>query len=403
MQTHNLSNMSENREIFFRNMGLPSAMPLALEVEKAEGIYLYTPDGERYIDLNSGVTVSNIGHRHPKVMQAIKKQLDHYLHLQVYGKYIQSPQTQLAGLLANILPHPLDCSFFVNSGSEAIEGALKLAKRATGRHEIIAFKNAYHGGTHGALSLMGNEALKYAFRPLLPGVSHISYNDDDELQKITNKTACVVVEPVQAEAGIIVPDDGYLKKLKNRCRETGSLLVFDEIQMAFGRTGKMFCLEHSGVVPDIITMAKSLGGGLPLGAFTASKKLMMMLTEKPELGHITTFGGHPLCCASALASLEVIINEKLHETAENKGQAIAEIMHGEKKIKEIRRSGLMLAIEMENESMAHKAVEAMAENHLITDRFLFRPQAFRIAPPLNISNAEIEEVCQLILDSLKKA
>lgn len=395
--------MLTNRQIFFQHLALPSQQPLALEIERAEGIYMYTPEGKKYIDLVSGVSVSNIGHRHPKVVEAIKNQLDKYMHLMVYGEYIQSPQVKLAEKLSSLLPEQLNSVYFVNSGSEAIDGALKLAKRVTGRSEIVAFKNAYHGGTHGALSILGDEELKQAFRPLLPDVRHLDFNDFDQIEQITDKTACVVIEPIQAEAGIILPKEGYLKALKKKCNETGTLLIYDEIQMGFCRTGKFFCFENEGVVPDVICFAKGMGGGMPIGAFVSSKEMMDQLTFSPALGHITTFGGHPVCAAAALANLEVLLAENLAEAANIKGKLFIQHLEKTEAIKEIRGSGLMLAIDFKDEALNSKVIDLLMEEGLIVDRFLFHPTSFRIAPPLIISEKEIEDICKIVTNCILKA
>ncbi len=389
-----------NRQIFLRNLGLPAVDQEALEIVKAEGIYLFTEKGERYIDLVSGVSVSNVGHRHPKVVEAVKKQLDDYMHLMVYGKYIQSPQVQFAKLLTDQLPAKLNSVFFVNSGSEAIEGALKLAKRLTGRTEIVAFKNAYHGSTHGALSVLGNEEMKYAFRPLLPGIRFLNFNEEEDLQEITEKTACVIVEPVQAEAGIIIPEDGYLQALRKKCDETGAVLIFDEVQMGFGRTGKLFAFQKYNVVPDIMCIAKGMGGGMPIGAFVSSAGNMQKLTFNPALGHITTFGGHPVSAAAALAGLKVVLEENLPEKAEIKGRKIKEALVNHPKIKEIRQTGLMLGVELKADFPAERMVKILKKNKMIVDQFLFNPQSFRIAPPLTISDEEISMVIDRVRKSL---
>ncbi|MCD4730757.1 MAG: aspartate aminotransferase family protein [Bacteroidales bacterium] len=388
--------MISNREIFLNHLGLPSKNPLGIEIESANGIYMYDTEGKEYIDMVSGVAVSNVGHRHPRVIQAIKAQLDKYMHLMVYGEIIQTPQVQLAKKFADNLPPNLNSVYFVNSGSEAIEGAIKLAKRYTGRTEIIAFENAYHGGTHGALSVLGNESLKNAFRPLLPDIKHLKFNCFEELSEITEKTACVIVESVQAEAGIILPDKHFLSTLKDRCKETGTLLILDDIQMGFGRTGKLFSFENFEFIPDILTLAKGMGGGMPIGAFISSKEIMDSLTFNPTLGHITTFGGHPVCCAAALANLEVIIEDKLAELANLKGIYFKQELSGIEQIKEIRQIGLMLGIELESISMTDKLMQNFIDQGLITDRFLFMPNAFRIAPPLIISQSEIEKIISLI-------
>ena len=394
--------MLTQRQLFFEYLALPSSKPLALEIINAEGIYLFDKDGKKYFDLVSGVSVSNIGHRHPKVIQAIHNQLDKYMHLMVYGKYIQTPQVRLAKVLSDNLPEKLNSTYFVNSGSEAVEGALKLAKRFTGRSEIVAFKNAYHGGTHGALSVMGHEDLKNAFRPLLPDIRFLEFNNFQDIDKISEKTACVIIEPIQAEAGVILPEKDFLKNIRNKCDKTGVLLIFDEIQMAFGRTGKLFCFENYNVVPDILCLAKSMGGGMPIGAFISSKEIMNSLTFNPELGHITTFGGHPVCCAAALANLEVLKKGDIIKQATEKGDLFKEILHKHPLIKEIRKKGLMLSIELENSEQTDKVVKLFIKNGIVVDRFLFRNNAFRIAPPLIIKNKEIVEVSNIILSCLNK-
>lgn len=394
--------MSLNRELFFSRMGLPSANPLALEIERARGIFLYDPTGKDYIDLVSGVAVSNVGHLHPHVLKAVRSQLDKYMHLMVYGEMIQAPQTRLADLLTAHLPANLSSVYFVNSGSEAIEGALKLAKRLTSRPKIISCYDAYHGGTHGALSILGSESLKYAFRPLLPEVYHIHFNQIDDLELITEETAAVVVECVQAEAGILLPQTGYLKALRSRCDQTGTMLVIDDIQMGMGRTGKLFSFEHFDIVPDILVLAKALGGGMPLGAFLTSKEKMQALTFNPELGHITTFGGHPVSCAAAHAALEVIMDEKLHEQADQKGKQFAEALSSHPRVKAIRQIGLMLGIDLDSANTADQLIGHFTREGLITDRFLFRPHAFRIAPPLNITPKEIDLALNRIIRSLDR-
>ena len=388
--------MISNREIFLNHLGLPSRNPLGIEIESAKGIYMYDTEGKEYIDMVSGVAVSNVGHRHPRIIKAIKNQLDKYMHLMVYGEIIQNPQVQLAKTLTDNLPPNLNSVYFVNSGSEAIEGAIKLAKRFTGKTEIIAFKNAYHGGTHGALSVLGNESLKNAFRPLLPDIKHLNFNCFEELSEITEKTACVVVESVQAEAGIILPDKHFLSILKDRCKETGTLLILDDIQMGFGRTGKLFSFENFEFTPDILTLAKGMGGGMPIGAFISSKKIMDSLTFNPELGHITTFGGHPVCCAAAVANLEVILEDDLADKANLKGSYFKQALSEIDQIKEIRQIGLMLGIELDNILITDNLIQNFIDHGLITDRFLFMPNAFRIAPPLIISQSEIEKTISLI-------
>ncbi|NLF42710.1 MAG: aspartate aminotransferase family protein, partial [Bacteroidales bacterium] len=331
------------RELFLRYVAQTSDAPLAFEVESAKGVWLYGPDGKKTMDVISGIAVSNIGHSHPEVLKAVHEQADRYMHLMVYGEVVQAPQVQLAAFLSSHLPSGLDNVYFVNSGSEAVEGALKLAKRYTGRYEIVSFKNAYHGSTQGALSIIGDECMKNNFRPLIPGGKTIAYNDIASLNEITENTACVIIESVQGEGGAIVPDVAYMKALRERCNETGALLIMDEIQAGCGRTGKLWAFEHFGIVPDILLLAKALGGGMPLGAFIASKEIMHCLTHHPVLGHITTFGGHPVCCAAALANLNVIIREKLWEQAAIKEQWFRDALkHPE--IKNISGIGLMLAV-----------------------------------------------------------
>ncbi len=395
--------MLTNRQLFQLHMGLPSVVRDPIEIVKAEGIYLYDDAGQQYIDLVSGVSVSNVGHRHPAVIAAIKKQLDAYLHVMVYGKFLHSPQVSFATRLASLLPPSLQSVFFVNSGSEAIEGALKLAKRLTGRPELVSFRNAYHGGTSGALSMLGNERLKNAFRPLLPATRQLEFNDFEQLEQISEQTAAVLIEPIQAEAGIILPKPGFLKAVRQRCNETGSILIFDEIQMGFGRTGKLFAFQKEEVIPDILCLAKAMGGGMPLGAFISSTENMRALTFQPELGHITTFGGHPVSCAAALAALEVIIDEELHTQAEAKGKIYEDALKNHDSIKEIRRSGLMLGVELKPSVDIEKLMQKIAEQKLVVDRFLFHNSSFRIAPPLSITEEEINMTLKRIILALNES
>lgn len=394
--------MLTNKEIFKRHLGLPSSTPLGIEIESAEGVKLFGKDGEVFYDLVSGVAVSNTGHRHPEVIKAIKDQLDKYLHLMVYGEVIQSPQLRYAKALSDILPEKLDSVYFVNSGSEAIEGALKLAKRFTGRPHIVSFKNAYHGSTAGALSILGNEKLKNAFRPLPTGIIQLDFNDETQLEQIDENVACVAVECIQAEAGIILPEKDFLKKLRERCDETATLLIVDDVQMGFGRTGKLFSFEHFDISPDILCLAKAMGGGLPLGAFISSKEIMDSLTFNPALGHITTFGGHPLCCAAGLASMEIILDQKLSEKANGKGKKYVDAMKSHPALKEIRQIGLMIAVEIKDGSKMPSLQKAFVENGLLVDSFLFNSNAFRIAPPLIIEENEILTTIDLIERSLEK-
>jgi acetylornithine/N-succinyldiaminopimelate aminotransferase len=391
--------MITNRQLFQQYLAQTSNAPLSLEIVKADGVYLYDADGKEYIDLVSGISVSNVGHRHPKVIKAITDQLDKYMHLMVYGEYIQSPQVLLAEKLIENLPASLNNVYFVNSGSEAIEGALKLAKKYTNRAEIIAFNNAYHGSSHGALSIMGNEEFKNPFRPLLPDVTSIEFNNIKQLNKITEKTACVVAETIQGEAGVIVPEKDFLIKLRKKCSETGTILILDEIQTGFGRTGRLFAFEQYDVVPDIFTIAKGMGGGMPIGAFVSSREIMNCLSEDPSLGHITTFGGHPVCCAAALASLKVIIENNLPTAAVKKEMLFRKYLK-HKEIKNIRGKGLLLAIEWSENIENKEIIKRCINKGIITDWFLFNDQLMRLAPPLIISEAEIKRACETIIGCL---
>jgi len=392
--------MLTNRQLFQLHMGLPSMVNDPVEIVQAKGIYLIDSEGNKHIDLVSGVAVSNVGHLHPRVVDAIKKQLDDYMHVMVYGKFVHSPQVKLAAKLAENLPKSLNAVYFVNSGSEAIEGALKLAKRLTNRAELVHFRNAYHGGTAGALSLLGNETMKNAFRPLVPSTRMLDFNDFSQISQITSKTAAVIIEPIQAEAGIILPKQGYLQALRERCNQMGCILVFDEIQMGFGRTGKLFAFENFGVIPDIICLAKAMGGGMPIGAFISSKENMLAFTHNPELGHITTFGGHPVSCAASLAALELILEENLVTKADQNGKLFEEALLPHPAIKEIRRAGLMLGVEVAESIEIDQLMKAFKNNKLVVDQFLFHEKAFRIAPPLTISENEIRESIHLVIKSL---
>ncbi len=391
--------MNFDHDIFLQNIAQTTNSPLLLDIERAEGLYLYSPRGKEYMDLISGIAVSNIGHRHPKVISAIKEQLDKHLHVMVYGEYVQSTPNLLAQKLVDILPNSLNCCYFTNSGTEANEGALKLAKRYTSRTEIIACRGAYHGSTHGSLSVSGNEVKKSAFRPLLPDVRFINFNVVEDLDLISDQTACVIIEPIQGDAGVRIPSLGYMKALRQKCNETGTLLIFDEIQTGVGRTGKWFAFEHFGVVPDILTSAKALGGGLPLGSFISSYEIMSSLTHSPMLGHITTFGGNPVSCAAALATLKVLEDEELIGHVEQKGKLFEELL-AHHKIKEIRRKGLMFAFEFDTEQEVYQVVKQCMDNGVICFWFLSCPNSFRIAPPLTISTDEIRKACHVILQAI---
>lgn len=383
------------RELFLRHVAQTSAAPLALEIVKAEGCTLYDAAGKQYTDLIGGISVANVGHRHPKVVEAVKKQADEYMHIMVYGEMVQSPQVQYAKLLTEHLPSSLNSVYFTNSGAEAVEGAMKLAKRVIGRTQIIAFKNSYHGSTQGALSMIGDEYWRNAYRPLLPGIMHLEYNSFASLDYITEQTACVVAETIQAEAGIKAPDAGWMQALRKKCTETGTLLVLDEIQAGFGRTGKLWGFEHFGIEPDVLLLGKALGGGMPLGAFIADKKLMDAFTENPVLGHITTFGGHPVCCAAGMAAMKTLLEEKHIESVKQKESLFLSLLKSEK-IKAIRSFGLWLAIEFDSFETNKKVIDACMAAGVLTDWFLFASNCLRISPPLVISNEEIEKACGVI-------
>jgi acetylornithine/N-succinyldiaminopimelate aminotransferase len=407
MHNENSNNLSSpfggtggsNRQLFLQNVGQTSEAPLALEIVKAEGCKLYDVNGKEYIDLIGGISVCNVGHRHPKVIEAIKKQLDSYLHIMVYGELVQSPQVQYAKMLADYLPPSLNSVFFTASGSEATEGAMKLAKRFTGRTQIISFKNSYHGSTQGALSVMGSEYWQQAFRPLLPGILQMNYNSFTDLENITEQTACVIAETVQAEAGVLVPQNNWLKALREKCTQTGTLLVLDEIQCGFGRNGTLWAFEQFDVVPDILLLGKALGGGMPLGAFVADKKIMDALSYNPVLGHINTFGGHPVCCAAGLAAFKVLLDEKLIDGVKAKEQLFVLLLQ-HPKIQKVNSCGLMLAVYFERFEMNKKIIDALILQGVFTDWFLFASNCLRIVPPLVIGEEEIREACKIILQAL---
>jgi putrescine aminotransferase len=388
-----------NRQLFLSHLAQTTDFPLLIEIEKAEGIYMYGPNGESYMDLISGIGVSNVGHRHPKVLEAIHAQLDKYLHLMVYGEFVQSPQVQLAEALCATLPPSLDNVYLVNSGSEAVEGALKLAKRYSNRREIISCVNAYHGSSHGSLSVGGNEIFKRAYRPLLPGIRNIEYGSMDDLQFISSATAAIIMETIQGEAGIRVADQAYFTALRERCDATGTLLILDEIQAGFGRTGTFWAFEQFGIVPDILVCAKGMGGGMPIGAFVAGKKVMGALKENPLLGHITTFGGHPVSAAASLATIRVIQEEKLLEQVEAKAALFKRLLKHQK-IQEIRNQGLMMAVKFDSFDTLKPIIDRAIANGVVTDWFLFCDDAMRIAPPLIITNSEIEKACRIILNAI---
>ena len=393
-----------NRQLFLNHVGQTSAAPLCLEIIKAEGSILYDINGKEYIDLIGGISVCNVGHRHPAVIEAIKKQADAYLHIMVYGELVQSPQVQYAKMLVEHLPASLNSVFFTASGSEATEGAMKLAKRYSNRTQIISFKNSYHGSTQGALSVMGSEYWQQAFRPLLPDVLQLNYNSFDDLERITERTACVIAETIQAEAGVLVPQNNWLKALRKKCSATGTLLILDEIQCGFGRNGTLWAFEQFGIVPDILLLGKALGGGMPMGAFIADKKIMDAFTNDPVLGHINTFGGHPLCCAAGLAALKVLLDEKLIDKVKVKEQLFISLLQ-HPAIQSVRSCGLMIAVEFDSFKMNKKIIDGLiftseSTTGVFTDWFLFAPQCLRIAPPLVISDEEIRKACRIITSQL---
>ena len=394
------------RKQFLRHIAQTSPAPQLIEVERAEGVFFYTPEGKAYYDLISGVSVSNVGHGNKAVVEAVQRQAADYMHIMVYGEMVERPQVEFARMLAEALPEPLDSVYFLNSGAEAVEGALKLAKRYTGRTEMISMRQAYHGSTHGAMSMMGapeGEEWKNAFRPLLPDTKAIRFNCEEDLAQITERTACVLCEPVQGEAGVRPPKQGYLEALRKRCSEVGALLIFDEIQVGMGRTGEMFAMKKYGVTPDIVCLAKALGGGMPLGAFVSSQEIMSTLSHNPVLGHITTFGGHPVCCAAGLAAMKFLQDNKIVEDVERKGALYEELLKDHPAVKEIRRSGLLLAVELGQSEKLYRIMDLFIENGILSDWFLFCDTAFRISAPLVITDEEIRHSAEIIrkcLDNL---
>lgn len=393
---------SKSREDFLKFQGQTNPYPYLIEVENAKGIYIFDKEGKAYMDMIAGVAVNNIGHNHPKVIEAIKAQVDKHLHVMVYGEFIQEAQLNFAKKLSSILPENLNTVYTVNSGTEAIEAALKLAKRVTGRTEIISFRGSYHGSTHGSMSVSGNEVKKQAFRPLLPDVKFLQHNKIEGLSEITVKTACVIIETIQGDAGVRIPSVEFLKALRLRCDKTGALLVFDEIQCGIGRTGKMFAFEHFGVVPDILTLGKALGGGMPIGAIVSSQANLKEFTYDPMLGHITTFGGHPVICAAALACLEVMEEEIDLNEVERLGKLLEDILSESNEIKEIRRIGMQFAFDMESFERVEKVVKRCLEKGLISFWFLSHPYSFRLSPPLNITEDEIRKAGEIILKAIKE-
>jgi acetylornithine/N-succinyldiaminopimelate aminotransferase len=391
--------MSSERALFLRHLAQTSDAPLMLEIDRGEGVWLYGRDGEKWLDLIAGISVSNLGHGHPAVVEAVQEQAARYMHTLVYGELVMSPQVQLAATLTSLLPKVLSSVYFTNSGTEATEGAMKLAKRYTGRSEIISCYNAYHGSTQGALSLMGDEYWRNAFRPLLPGIRQIRYNAVEDLKYITSATAAVVIDPVQAESGVTVPDRVYFQLLRERCTATGTLLILDEIQTGMGRTGSLFAFEQLGIVPDILLLAKGFGGGMPLGAFISSAEIMGSLMSQPVLGHITTFGGHPVCCAAALAALNVLSNSNLMADVPKKEALFISLLQ-HPAIRKVTHQGLLMAVHLEDDQALRRVIQYCLAHGVLTDWFLFAPNCLRIAPPLIISEAEIRLACQVILEAL---
>ena len=391
--------MLNNRQLFLQHNAQTTFFPLLLEMERAEGVFMWDVNGKRYFDLISGIAVSNVGHSNKSVIDAITKQAQSYMHLMVYGEFVQAPQVLFAKKLCELLPQNLQSVYFVSSGAEAIDGALKLAKRFTGRFKTLSCKNAYHGSSQGVLSIMGNETFKNAFRPLIPGNTIIEFGNIDDLKIIDDTFACIVMETVQGEAGIRISDAAYFKALKQSCDQHGVLLVLDEIQCGMGRTGKMFAFEHYNFVPDIVCLSKSLGGGMPLGAFISSPQIMQSLAHNPILGHITTFGGHPVCCAAGLAALEFTLSHNLIDDIKEKENFFRNLLK-HPKIQEIRGVGLLMALQFDTFENNKKIIDCCIKNGLISDWFLFCDNAMRLAPPLIITHAEIAEACEIILASI---
>ena len=391
-----------NDKRFLELLGQTNQSPYLIDIERAEGIYIYDKSGKSYMDMIAGVAVNNIGHNHPKVVRALKEQIDRHLHVMVYGEYIQDAQLLFAERLTALLPDNLNSVYTVNSGTEANEAALKLAKRLTGRTELISFRGSYHGSTHGSMSVSGNEVKKQAFRPLLPDVTFLQFNSISDLERITEKTAGVIIETVQGDAGVRIPDLAFLQALRNRCDETGAQLIFDEIQCGMGRTGKLFAFEHFGIVPDILTLGKALGGGMPIGALVSSKEKLWEFTYEPMLGHITTFGGHPVVCAAGAACLEVLKDEIDLNEVERLGALLESIVGQSDEIKEIRRKGMLFAFDMESFERVEKVVKRCLEKGLISFWFLSHPYSFRLSPPLSITEEEMKRAGKIILEAIEE-
>lgn len=394
--------MLSKRDLYINHVTQTSTFSMMLDVERAEGLYIYSGDGKRYLDLNSGISVSSLGHRHPKVVKAIKDQVDTHMHTMVYGEHIQSPQTQYAELLTKHLGHGLDNVYLLNSGSEAVEVAVKIAKRYTDKYEIIAAAGAYHGSTVAAESLRSDLDFTSAFRPSIPGIRHIRFNSHEDLKKITCRTACVIMELVQAESGVITPDQKWLKAIRTKCKHTNTLLILDEIQTGFGRTGHLFAHQKYHIQPDILTIGKAMGGGMPISACVARKEIMHCIADKPTLGHITTFGGHPVCTASALATLQTLLDDKIIEGVLGKEKLIKSLLQ-HNIIAEVRSSGMMMAVELKRRKFLKHVVNAAQEGGALIDYFLFNDKSFRLAPPLIITEDQIREGCQILLNAMDVA
>ena len=390
------------RELFLRHVAQTSTAPLALEIVKAEGTLLYDAAGKTYIDLIGGINVANIGHRHPKVIEAIHRQTAAYLHIMVYGEFVETPQVQYAKFLASHLPSTLDTVYFTNSGAEAVEGAMKLAKRISNRHQIIAFQHSYHGSTQGALSIIGDEYWRNAFRPLLPGIFHLKYGSLESIDAITTDTACVIVETIQAEAGVKAPTKEWMQAIRKKCTDTGCLLVLDEIQTGFGRTGRLWGFENFEIVPDILLLGKALGGGMPLGAFISGNEHMMQLADKPVLGHITTFGGHPVSCAAGLAAMQALLNEEMIAGVLPKAKLFISLLK-HSSIKQVYHYGLWLALEFDSFELNKKVIDHCIANGVLTDWFLFGSSCLRISPPLTITEEQIRQSCAVILEAIDRS
>lgn len=390
------------RENFFRHLAQTSEEPPCLEISRGEGVCLYDVWGKKYIDFISGISVSNTGHAHPEIIEAVNRQMKSFSHVMVYGEHVLEPQVSLAGKLCELCGDAADNVYFVNSGTEAVEGAIKLAKRYTGRYNVVSFRNAYHGGSHLCLSLMSPNPLNMPFRPLVPGIIHCGFNEMSAVDSIDEKTACVIIEPVQGEAGAVPAEKQFLEKVREKCNKTGTLLIFDEVQTGMGRTGSWFAYQQYNVVPDILVLAKALGGGMPLGAFLAPKSIMQVLSHDPPLGHITTFGGHPVSCAASLAAINIVEKGNYIKDVSRKEKLFRDILV-HPKIKDITGKGLLLAVHLENEKQVKKVMAGCIKKGVITDWFLFKDSAIRVAPPLIIDDETIKNGCNIILEVLDQA